>query len=79
MAGKWRVNGGKVEGKKEERISYLLHHLFKLFFLVLSQLLVILHGRDVETILGLGLGRLKGTRKNRNLCILQHLQDIEKV
>jgi hypothetical protein len=49
--------------------SLLLDHLQELLFLILSQLLVLLHTLDIKLVLGLGPRWLEWTSKNSNLGI----------
>ena len=58
---------------------YLFDHFFKLLFLVVPELLVVLHGGDVETILGLGFGWLKWTCKNGHLGITHFLWGYDRI
>ena len=56
-------------------LTYLLDHFFKLLFLILPELLVVLHRRDMEPVLGLGLWRFKRTSQDSHLGIANLLQE----
>src|ERR1700712_1546729 len=50
-------------------VFHLLNHLCELFFLILSEFLVLFHAGDVKLVLGLGAGRFKWTCENGKLGV----------
>lgn len=64
------VKAPLADGQVGTRVLDLLDHLDELFALVVLQLLELLDGRNVELVLGLGLGRLKGAGQDGDLGVL---------